>query len=76
MNKQRRHELRVAQEHLEKAKVIIETAQSEEQDSFDNLPENLQGGDQGQKLEENVETLQTAFDSCEEALSSLEVLVE
>jgi len=76
MNKQRRKDLRVAWDHLERAKEIIETAQSEEQDSFDNLPENMQGGDQGQKLEENVDALQTAFDSCEEALSSLEVLVE
>lgn len=75
MNNNRRKYLRVAHEHLEKAKEIIETAQSEEQDSFDNLPENMQGGDQGQKLEENVDAMQTAVDACEEALSSLEVLV-
>jgi hypothetical protein len=43
MNKSRRQEIESAKELLEQAKEIIESCQSEEQEYYDNMPENMQG---------------------------------
>ena len=44
----------------------------EEQEAFDNMPESLQSGDKGQKMEEALFALQESIDSIESTISSLE----
>jgi hypothetical protein len=46
----------------------LSAIRDEEQDAFDNLPENFQGGSQG-------ETMQEGIDVMDEALSTLEVFI-
>lgn len=72
MNKQRRAKLSDANMLLSKAVTIVEFARDEEQDSFDNLPENLQDGDRGEAMEEAIEELQTAIDSINDAMNHID----
>ena len=50
---------------IEKAKVEIQDILDAEQSAFDNLPENFQQGEQGDKMQEVINSL-------EEAVSALE----
>ena len=72
MNKQRRTKLSDANSLLSKAVSIVEFARDEEQDSFDNLPENLQSGERGEAMEEAIEELQTAIDSINDAMNHID----
>jgi uncharacterized coiled-coil DUF342 family protein len=50
---------------IDDLKAEIETVRDEEQDKFDNLPENFQDGDRGQRM-------QAAIDAMDEAIQALE----
>jgi hypothetical protein len=52
----------------------LETLKDEEQESFDNLPEGLQGGERGQAIEAAVGALDEALDSLQEAVDKLSEL--
>ena len=54
MNQQRR-------ERLRKARDEIEAIKDEEQEAYDNLPESLQDGEQGEKMDENIGDLDEAI---------------
>lgn len=75
MNNRRRKRLQQAMVALETVNAAVSAAADEEQDCLDNLPENLQGSEQYEKMEnavsllqEAVENLDTAFDHIQEAL--------
>ena len=72
MNKQRRARLSEAHSLLGRAVSIVERAKDEEQDSFDNLPENLQSGERGELMEEAIDELQTAIDSINDAMEHID----
>lgn len=72
MNKDRRKYIDEAIAGMDHAKSILENARDEEQDFYDNMPENMQGGDKGQAAEAAVSSLEDAISSIEEALSSAE----
>ena len=76
MNKIRRKELKKAIELLEQAYSIIETAQEEERESFDNMPEGLQYSELGQKIEENAYALDDVAGSIEDLVSQIEEIAE
>ena len=66
MNKARRKEIARAIELMEQAREILEAVRDEEQETFDNMPESLQGSERGEAmggyiytLEECMETLDT-----------------
>ena len=71
MNKKRRVHLIEAHSLLGKAASIVERAQCEEQDSFDNLPEGLQSSERGEAMEETVDALQSAIDSIGDAMGHI-----
>ncbi len=76
MNNERRKELKSAIKLLDSIDVdavreIVETAMSDEQDAFDNMPESLQSSDRGQAMEEALGRLQEAIDALESAQESL-----
>lgn len=50
----------------------VECLKDELQAWFDNLPENLQGGDKGSALEEAISSLETLQDSLDNAVSESE----
>jgi len=72
VNKQRRARLSEAHSLLGRAVSIVERAKDEEQDSFDNLPENLQSSERGEIMEEAIDELQTAIDSINDAMEHID----
>lgn len=75
MNKTRRQQLRKWLEDMENIKSELETICSDEQDYFDNMPENLQGGQKGMDAEEFIEQMEEAVSSIEDAISVIEEIV-
>ncbi len=76
MNKARRKELEEASAKLDEAKALIETASADEQSYYDEMPENLQGSERGERAESAVEALDEAASQVEEAISSLNTATE
>lgn len=72
MNTERRKLIQEARDKLAEAKALVEQAQQEEQDYFDNMPENLQDAVKGQTASDTADKLQEVVDSLEEAESGLE----
>jgi len=72
MNKQRRKDLARALELLSEAQNIIETAQEEEQEYLDNMPESLQSSDRYYAAEAAADALTEALSSLEEAISQID----
>jgi prefoldin subunit 5 len=78
MNKERRKALATLHAELDElmGKVgdirdQIDTIKDEEQEYFDNMHENLQGGERGQAAEAAVDLLQTVYDSLDNATTEI-----
>lgn len=72
MNKQRRVKLSEAHLLLGKAVSLVERVKDDEQDSFENLPDNLQSSERGEAMEEAVDELQMAIDSISDAMEHID----
>lgn len=72
MNNDRRKRITEAQELLSQASSILETVRDEEQEAYENLPESLQEGERGQRMEEAADILDIAVDDIEDMESKLE----
>ena len=72
MNKSRRKELDKAIDLLYDALMIVENVRSEEQDSFDNLPNSLQTSETGETLEDNANRLDDVYSFVEDQMNELE----
>ena len=57
---------------IEKAYDLLTDAKDEEEEAFDNLPESLQESERGMTMQDNVDNLDTAVTSLEEAKDALE----
>ena len=75
MNDARRKEIQRALTLIGEAKGILELALSQEQDDLDNMPEELQGYEEGQIAEDMVDALEPAamgrgdaITACKEAM--------
>lgn len=68
MNKARRKEIQKVIRNIE---TLIQCILSEEQESFDNMPENLQGSWRGTESEDAQGSLESAIDALEEAIACL-----
>lgn len=69
MNNKRRKKIAEA---IYKIEELIQNILDEEQEAYDNMPENLQGSERGIISEEAQESLGSAIDALEEAISYLE----
>jgi hypothetical protein len=76
MNKQRRERLDEAHSKLLEAYEIIEDVKNEEEEAFDNMPENLQGSERGEQMEEYIGTMEDALDSLDDVLGNLYDIIE
>lgn len=72
MNNDRRKLIDEAMVQLSAAREILEIVRDEEQEALENLPENLQESEQGQRLSETADALDTAVSDLEEIENSLE----
>lgn len=67
--------IRGALESIEDCKGIFEEVRDEEQEKFDNMPENMQGGEKGDTLRELIEALSAIVDwehGLDDALGTIE----
>lgn len=71
MNKQRRIRLKEANSYLDRAMQIVSSVKDEEQDSLDNLPENLQGSERCTIMEDAIDALEEAIENIEQASESI-----
>lgn len=72
MNKERRKRVNEAIQRIEEAKSEIEDILDEETEYRDNIPENMQQSERYENADNNCYNLQSAIDSIEEVVSSLE----
>ena len=71
MNNARRKEIEKITADLEAIKERIEALQEEEQDAFDNLPESIQHGERGDKMQSAIDNLEYAADNIQDCLDNL-----
>ena len=71
MNNARRKEIEKITADLEAIKERIEALQEEEQDAFDNLPESIQYGECGDKMQSAIDNLEYAADNIQDCLDNL-----
>lgn len=76
MNNERRKVISSLLEKLEDIQGSVESLQNEEQETYDNMPESLQGSEKGQAVEAAAAALQEAVDALSEVMNSLEVAQE
>ena len=67
MNKRRRSSIKIASSYLDMAIDLIRDAKDEEQDALGNMPENLQGSERCEAMEEAIDHLEDAISSIDEA---------
>lgn len=73
MNNYRRKQIEKLTAQIEE---IIESLRDEEQEAFDNLPESLQSGERGEKMESAIDALDYAADDLQECLDHLSEATE
>lgn len=56
------------------AKEVVDEVRDEEQETLENMPENMQGGERGQAMEEAVSTLEEASSELEELTDNAEII--
>jgi hypothetical protein len=76
MNDARQKEIQRAQMLIVAAKDILEVAATQERDDFDNMPEDLQNDDAGERAEEVVDALERAAMCCDDAISACEEVTQ
>ncbi len=72
MNKDRRTKIAQIINEINNSKDKLQGILDDEQFSFDNMPENLQGSVRGQESEESIEVLEEAIEQLSEAVTQLE----
>ena len=75
MNKQRRQQLKEWIKKIESVKSELETLLSDEEFSFDSIPENLQGSQRAMDSEEAIDKMNDAIACIEEAVEAIEEII-
>ena len=75
MNNKRRQQLRKLIEKMGTLKSELEIIESDEQDYFDTMPENLQGSLNGMNSEEALDKMSDAIVCVEEAIEAIETII-
>jgi len=76
MNKARRKQLQALLDRFEELQAELEGLQTEEEESRDNIPENLWGSERYEKAEETCSYLEDAVGSLEEMVESLAAAID
>ena len=75
MNNKRRSKLKKADGILSEALSIVQAVLDEEEDSFENIPESLQGTDRYDKMEEAIDYLGDCVEQIDAAKTSISMAV-
>lgn len=71
MNKARRISITKIADSLQALKSDVESIQCEEQEAYDNLPESIQDGERGDRMQDAIDNLDDALNLIDEAVTSL-----
>lgn len=72
MNRQKRKRLGKAFDLIAEAEEILEEVKSEEEDSYENLPDNFRYGDNGEEMQNYIEMLDESIGYLQDANSVIE----
>lgn len=75
MNNARREKLRGAVAKLSDVHSIVDAVCDTEQDSMDNMPENLQGTERFERMEDAVDHLNEALEKLDEAKDHIQAAI-
>lgn len=75
MDNKRREKLKSALKMIEQAEAIIEVVYDIESDCIDNFPENLQGTERFEKMEDAVENLAEVIEKITDIKESIELVI-
>ncbi len=75
MNKQRRNKLSIANNYIKEAKNIVKNVQSEEEYTYDNIPENLQCSERGYNIEDNINNLEEIIEKIDEITELIDDII-
>lgn len=75
MDNKRRDGLKEAMKLLDRVSTMVDRVYDKEQDCVDNYPENLQGTDRFERMEDAVENLSEALEKIDEAKSCIEAAI-
>ena len=76
MNNNRRKQIRAVAENITQQLAKLQLLQEEEQESFENLPDNLFFSEKGEKMETCAEELQSVHDEIESQLEQIEDIIQ
>lgn len=76
MNAKRRKKIKLLSDMLSEACALLEEIKDEEEESLDNIPENLQNSEKYLKIQNTVDILDEAYDSLEEIITQIEEAAE
>lgn len=76
MNSKKRARLERAIPIIEEAKDIVEDVMNDEQDCFDNYPPTIQESVRGMRMEDAIDSMDSAVGELEDAVSSLQNAIE
>lgn len=71
MNKERRKRIEELSTKLSECKEEADALQEEEQEYYDNMPENMQGGEKGETAQSAIDAMQEASDNIDAAIGNL-----
>lgn len=74
MNKQRRKIISECTLQIEQIKSTLEDVKMDEEFAFDNMPENLQGSERGEEMEEAIDCLEGVINTLDDAIEQLSQL--
>lgn len=74
MNKQRRKIISECTLQIEQIKSTLEDVKMDEEFAFDNMPENLQGSERGEEMEEVIDCLEEVMNTLDDAIEQLSQL--
>lgn len=75
MNRARRSRIDAIVSKLEELSADLGMLRDEEQEALDNVPESLQAGEAGQRMEEAVDTIESAISGVDDAVDHLKGLL-
>jgi len=76
MNKERRKVIESLLRQCDLVKCTMEISKDQEDYAYECLPENLQNTEKGEKMQSNIDDLESALSSIEEVVSSLQDIIE
>lgn len=75
VNNKKKKSLEWAKDFIKEADIIINTILDEENDTLENIPENLRNSEKAQDIEDSIEYINEAIDFLDSAINSIDTAI-